>query len=210
MRVYMCAILFLLVLSLTVLARNVEVINANSYFEDDLEGWEILLANGAVAEISVDDSDSIKGSQCVYVEIKELGSGAGFWEIKFSQTILDAIEVGETYTISVWAKGEGARQIRPHLRVGPPPGGPFQAHAMTFDITTEWAEYSNTFTASGEGKSGLLDIALGTTKGNVWFDNFRIYEGQYEEDPDLGRTKKKLAVESCGKLATTWGKIRCK
>jgi hypothetical protein len=53
-----------------------------------------------------------------------------------------------------------------------------------------------------------VDIALGTTLGNLWMDNIRIYEGQYVEDPDLGRTEGGMAVDRSGKLATKWGEIK--
>jgi len=43
--------------------------------------------------------------------------------------------------------------------------------------------------------------------GNLWLDNIRLYEGQYEEDPDLGRAGK-IAVSNSSKLATTWGKLK--
>jgi hypothetical protein len=79
-------------------------------------------------------------------------------------------------------------------------------HAKTVDITDEWIEYSNTFVAGGQ-PDGLVDIALGTQKGNLWLDNIRLYKGQYEEDPNLGRTER-IAVDVCGKLTTAWGRIK--
>ncbi|MFC1712255.1 carbohydrate binding domain-containing protein [Candidatus Poribacteria bacterium] len=198
----------LLIFSALVFAKDVEVLTQNSYFEDDLEFWEVMLSGGAVTTAEIDDSDSVKGSQCIYIDIEQLGDSKGFWEIKLGQTVLEVIEAGETYTLSVWAKGDGGpRQIRPHLRIGIGGKSPWQAqHAQTFDITEEWAEYSHTFAAGGE-PDGLVDIALGTMLGNFWMDNIRLYKGVYEEDPDLGRTKK-LLVMAQDKLATTWGSIK--
>jgi hypothetical protein len=197
----------LLIISITAFAKEPEVITQNSYFEDGLESWEVILSGGAQAEAKIDDSDSVKGSQCVYLDLKKLGGSAGFWEIKLGQIVLDVVEAGEMYTLSVWAKGEEFRQIRPHLRIGIGGKSPWiSQHAQTFDITDEWAEYSHTFTAGGE-PDGIVDIALGTRLGNLWMDNIRLYKGPYEEDPDLGRTKK-IAVNSCGERATMWGRIR--
>lgn len=182
--------IMLLTLSVSTFAKEPEVLTQNSYFEDGLENWEIILSGGALVEAEIDDSDSVKGSQCVYLDLKQLGGSAGFWEIKLGQIVLDVIEAGKTYTLSVWAKGEEFRQIRPHLRIGVGGNSPWiSQHAQTFDITDQWAEYSHTFAAGGE-PDGIVDIALGTTLGNLWFDNIRLYEGQYEEDPDLGRAKK--------------------
>lgn len=188
----------LMTLSAAAFAKDIEVVNLNSYFEDDLQNWEMVLSNAAEAEAIIDDSDSIKGSQCVYIDIKKLGADSAFWEIRFVQQGATGKQ-GDQYTISIWAKGDGGpRQIRPHWRFA-------TVNAQTFDITDEWAEYSFTFNANGT--TGGMDVALGTTKGNLWLDNFRLYEGPYEEDPDLGRTEAK-AVDSDGKLVTTWSSIR--
>jgi hypothetical protein len=189
----------LLTLSTTAFAGDIEVVNLNSYFEDDLQNWQLVLSNAAEAEAIIDDSDSIKGSQCVYIDIKKLGTGSGFWEIRFAQLSVTGNQ-GDQYTISVWAKADGGpRQIRPHWRFA-------TVNAQTFDITDEWAEYSFTFVANGT--TADLDIALGATMGNLWLDNFRLYEGPYEEDPDLGRIEEKIAVDSVGKLAVTWAKVK--
>jgi len=197
----------LLIFSMSAFAEDVEILTQNSYFEDDLEGWEVFLEGGAQMEAIIDDSDSVKGSQCVYLDIQQLGSDVGFWEVKLGQVILGTIEQGATYTLSLWAKGEETRQIRPHLRIGAGGKSPWiSQHAQTHDITTEWAVYHHSFSAGGE-KDGLLDIALGTMMGNLWLDNIRLYEGQYEEDPDLGRAGK-IAVKNSDKLATTWGKLK--
>ena len=207
MRSIMWFTVVLLAFSIPMLAAEPEVITQNSYFEDGLEHWEVILDGGAQAEAEIDDSDSVKGSQCVYLNLKQLGSSAGFWEIKLGQIVLDVIEAGEMYTLSVWAKGEEFRQIRPHLRIGVGGKSPWiSQHAQTFDITNEWVEYSHSFTAGGE-PDGIVDIALGTTLGNLWLDNIRLYKGPYAEDPNLGRTKK-ISVDSRGKLAITWGKVR--
>ena len=141
----------LLTLSVSVLADDPENLILNGYFEDGIENWEIFLSNGAQMEAIIDDSDSVKGSQCVYLDLIQLGSDAGFWEIKLGQVVLGLVEQGQTYTLSVWAKAdEGARQIRPHLRIGAGGKSPFDStHAQTFDITTEWAEYSHSFSAGG-------------------------------------------------------------
>lgn len=199
----------LLLFSASVLAADPENLLLNGHFEDGIENWEILLAGGGQMEAIMDDSDSVKGSQCVYLDLIQLGGSAGFWEIKLGQVVLGLIEQGQMYTLSVWAKAdEGARQIRPHLRIGAGGASPFDStHAQTFDIITEWAEYSHSFSAGGE-PDGLVDIALGTTLGNLWMDNIRLYEGQYAEDPDLGRTQGGKAVDRIGKLATKWGEIR--
>ena len=207
MKRIICVILVLLALSVSVFAGEPEVITQNSYFEDGLENWEVILGGNAETEAEIDDSDSVKGSQCVYLDIKKLGDSAGFWEIKLGQIVLDVIESGEMYTLSVWAKGEEFRQIRPHLRIGIGGKSPWiSQHAQTFDITDEWVEYSHSFTAGGE-PDGIVDIALGTMMGNLWLDNIRLYKGPYEEDPDLGRTKK-IAVDGYGKAAAAWGELK--
>ena len=96
----------LLILSAAAFAKDIEVVNLNSYFEDDLQNWEMVLSNAAEAEAIIDDSDSIKGSQCVYIDIKKLGTGSAFWEIRFAQRGVTGKQ-GDQYTISIWAKGDG-------------------------------------------------------------------------------------------------------
>jgi hypothetical protein len=201
------AIFVLSVFAISVFAKEPEIITQNSHFEDGLEGWEFILSGGAQAEAEIDDSDSVKGSQCAYLDIKALGGSKGFWEIRFAQSLFGVIEAGKQYTLSVWAKGEDFRQIRPHLRIGQPPSGPWDAqHAETFDITDEWVEYNHSFTAGGN-PDGVVDIALGTTMGNLWLDNIRLYEGAYSEDLNLGRTKK-LPVNNQISLPVSWGRIK--
>ena len=47
----------------------------------------------------------------------------------------------------------------------------------------------------------MIDI-----KGSIWFDHFRLYEGDYIEEEFEGKQEK--AVEPSIRLTTTWAKIK--
>ena len=100
-------IFILLIFSMLAFAEDVEILTQNSYFEEGLEGWEVYLEGGAQMEAVIDDSDSVKGSQCVYLDIQQLGSDAGFWEVKLGQVILGTIEQGTTLYSLVVGEGRG-------------------------------------------------------------------------------------------------------
>ena len=68
MKETICITLVLLAFSVLAYSKEPEVITQNSFFEDGLENWEFILSGGALAEAEIDDSDSVKGSQCAYLD----------------------------------------------------------------------------------------------------------------------------------------------
>ncbi len=60
---------------------------------------------------------------------------------------------------------------------------------------------------ANDAQVGIYVELKDNLKGKVWFDNFRLFEGDYVPDPELG--KQNFLVDYRGKLGMTWGKIKC-
>jgi len=79
--------------------------------------------------------------------------------------------------------------------------------SKNFTIGEDWQEfYTDVKMTADDNIVGIYVELRDNLKGKVWFDNFRLFEGDYVPDPELGQTKR--LVDYRGKLGVTWGKIK--
>ena len=125
------------------------------------------------------------------------------WHIGLSQNLTN-LSAGTTYTADFFAKADVNRVISLELKAAPPlPYAWIGGGDM--DITTEWVEYSSSFTPAvdyPEDAAAQVCFWLGQQTGQVWLDGVRVYEGAKQDRPAVS------AVDSEGKLTTSWAAIK--
>jgi hypothetical protein len=57
----------------------------------------------------------------------------------------------------------------------------------------------------GSPPNVVIHIQFNNIKDDVWFDHFRVYQGEYVPE-ELGQPK--ISVTPMGRLATAWGQIK--
>jgi hypothetical protein len=199
----LCGFLTILLSNSVATAGEVENILTNPDFDAETTDWTLGgLADGAAGELIAEKVKSPVGGvsgNVLYAKIDGLGNDA--WEPEIHSPAFD-VKAGSIYTVSFWAKTE-AGQVRPllvkfeQLDVW---GGP---STVIDTITDDWAEYhySPTMDISSPPQV-VLHITFEGSTLDVWFDHFRVYEGDYVPE-ELG-----TAIKPIGKLGATWGYIK--
>ncbi len=183
-----------------------ENIVQNGDFEAQFQNWLFWTQDGAVAERFIDSKEiePIDGKSVAYVRIDNQGAGGTGNQVQFYQGPFP-LKKGRKYTLSVWMMGgEGGEQVSILVIKHENPWTTYGNQPIT--LKNEWAEYNLTFTQPVDDDIGRVDFFLGTTKGDIWIDHVRLYEGEYFNDEVRGLPER--SVEPKSKLPTTWGIIK--
>ncbi len=150
---------------------QVDNLVSNPSFEDGFGpawwtwGWEA----GLASTYEIDPSTSVDGTNSIRVD--PVGGGEDWFFMIINSPI--TLEVGTTYTYSFWAKAEEPRTIGAKLKAV---DNSVDWAVTSFDVTTDWAEY--TFTAEAMNGSAKFELHCGNAV-SVWFDFIYVYEGEY-------------------------------
>jgi len=190
--------LVMLVLPLMVLAAPKNIV-PNPDFVKDAEGWSFGADYGT---FKVDPS--VKGivGNAVLAKVDKVGANA--WEPEIHSPGFD-LKNGVKYTYAFWAKAEagktrvlGARfeQLDTWVGIG-----------EDITINDQWKDYRFTgvWTHPGSPPQVVIHIAMNVPPEplvDVWFSNFRVYEGDYVVET--------TPVNPMGRLATAWGSLKNK
>ena len=207
----LCSILSILILfsliCATVWAIDEEPENMiqNPDFEAQFQSWLFWTkAEDALAERQIVSKkiEPIVGDNIAYVQIDAGGPGAA--NVQFYQAPF-TLKKGKKYTFCAWAKSdEEPRAVTMTVIHHADPWTTYGSKSVTF--TEEWNEYSVTFTQPVDDNNARIDFFLGISDVDVWIDHVRLYEGEYFNDGV--RELPYQPVDSQGKLATTWGKMK--
>jgi hypothetical protein len=165
-----------------------------------IEDWE-----NVEAAMTIVDWESFTGSQSLLVEITKRGGGQ---RIELHQgghgTPAFHLKKGQKLTYAFWAKTEGERicWAKMYAAHREPPWAVYGRNEG-IKITNEWTEFWTPVDAWADDDLVGIHVELNDSReGSVWFDHFRLYEGDYvDEFP-------RIAVEPRTKLASTWAAIR--
>jgi hypothetical protein len=203
----LCGLFLIILLSNGVaMAKDIENLVTNPDFDLGTNGWTLgCLADGAAGELKTEKvKPAVGGAQgdCLYAKIDGVGNDAHEPEIHSPQFDVTA---GKVYTVSFWAKTEKG-SVRP-LFVKYEQLDTWTGPGTTVNLTDEWTEYhySPNMTMSSPPKV-VIHLHFAFMKEDVWFDHFRVYEGEYVAE-DISP---KQAIEPVGKLGITWGYIKSK
>ena len=201
-----CLIIFSITLvSISSLAGEVENLVLNHDFEDGTTPWTIWVEDagaGAAAELVIDKKEHIKGKRSMQINIQSAGKNNKRIELHQRHFTL---EKGQKLTYALWAKaedGRGAKMICNHR------AAPWTSYgSKEFLILEDWEEfYTDVEMTANDALVGIYVELKDNIKGSVWFDNFRLFEGDYVPDEELGM--KNRPVDYHGKLGATWGRIK--
>lgn len=146
---------------------NPENLVTNGYFDegdgDDFTGWGKF--NGA-DRIVEEKSDVLVGNRTVRVINPVSGNE---WETQFVTDAFPTVN-GEAYTASMWIKGAAAS-----VRFSTNPGVGGDQYAGGYTATSDWTQYSWTFTANST--TTLLALDMGKDAGEFIIDAVEVVKG---------------------------------
>ena len=183
--------------------EEVENLLQNPDFEDGEAPWTMWVedAGNALAGKIIDKKESHTGDRSLLIDINQKGSGMRV-ELHQNPIILDK---GQQLTYAFWAKVEegevrSARMIVNHR------ADPWTSYgSKNITITDEWTEFWTPVNVTVDDPIAGIYVELRDTVGRIWFDRFRLYEGEYFEEDEEGMPKQ---VEPHSKLASTWAAVK--
>ena len=183
----------------------------NPDFSNGNTGWAFYAGNGAGTwEITTKGGVGDDGP-CVFIEVVAL-DGVNWYQPNLYSSGLVVLDNDE-YTLSLWARTEEEmdRDITVTIQRGADPWTRFTQESFT--INGEWNEYWMTWAQPEALDNCWIMIHpagsnAGVSKGLLWIDHIRLYEGEFVEDALSQGEDPVKAVKPTGKLAVTWGEIK--
>lgn len=139
----------------------------NGSFEYRNQHWmapqRLVTAEEARASITP-DRDSHSGRYAAVVEVTQPGTHSS--EIQLRQGNIP-LQEKQRYRLSFWAKASSPQAIELVLKGD-------NSWSQTYDLTTDWREYTYDFEAAQTERAATLAFYLGRSTGKVWFDSVRL------------------------------------
>ncbi len=141
-------------------------------------------AEGAGSNATIVDTDSIDGTRSLMIEPR--GTDAGHFYVIYQPV---ALEVGRDYVTTFWAKAAVPRSLGVTMKAA---DNSVSWVSTTFQLTTEWAEYS--LSGVAENATAKIDFACAATTDTIWLDLVSMAEagagplvanGSFEEDEEI-------------------------
>lgn len=152
--------------------------------------------------MTIDKKERLEGKQSLLIEIKKKGSGK---RVELHQNPL-VLKKGQKLTFAFWSKVPND-EIREAKMIVNHRAAPWTTYLFkNITIKWEWTEFFGTFTMPADDNIAGVYIELIDNPGQIWFDRFRLYEGDYFAE-NLGEKGSK-AVDTRNKLVSTWAKIK--
>jgi Carbohydrate binding domain len=138
--------------------------------------WKDSSAAAANAAISFPDSGAPQGTKYARVEVTE--PSLENWHIQLQIPPDWIADSGVTYELKFWAKSDSSRSI--HVGIQDGPDGQFVYRSgIDFSLSTEWTEYSTTYTSDRQGNGTVrFNLYLGLYKDTYGFDGFSLQAQQ--------------------------------
>ncbi|MBN1361865.1 MAG: carbohydrate binding domain-containing protein [Sedimentisphaerales bacterium] len=124
---------------------------------------------GLASTVEIDETEFIDGARSLRVE----PTGGTNWYFIVLYLPLP-LEVGQDYTASLWAKAQAPRPFTAQMKAT---DNSVTWGAQTFQLTTEWAEY--TLTAQAMNASAKLELLCAGNGSPFWLDFVLVYQGSY-------------------------------
>ncbi|WP_164675055.1 endo-1,4-beta-xylanase [Anditalea andensis] len=124
-------------------------------------GW----GNNSIRGVTPDGQGVNNSGRAFYVT--NPSTTGGFWEVQTVYEFSEPLQMGETYNLSFWVKGDATGVIRPEIQS---PDYSSNGFGQVY-VTDEWQYVSLTATASAADR-GRLIISYGEFAGTVYLDEF--------------------------------------
>lgn len=183
-------------------AQDVKNLVNNPGFEQGLVGWSVWVedANAGVQK-DVDKNKRVEGRQSLVVDVFRAGGGQRV-ELHQNPFVLKA---GQKLTFALWATSmpaiRNARLVCNHREA---PWTAYGSKEVVFETT--WKEFWIPVQIPADDAKVGIYVELRDTKGRVWFDAVRFYEGDYVPDKSLGGETR--PVDPRGRVAIRWAELK--
>lgn len=158
---------------------------------------------GAAAQLTITDEESHTGDQSLLIDIFSTGNGQ---RVELHQNPIVVWE-DQQLTYAFWAKTEEGGLVEGRMIMNHR-AAPWTSYgSANVKITDEWQEFHVAANIPADDPIAGIYIELkDSAEVMVWFDHFRLYEGEYFEEEEGGGPK--IAVEPNGRLLSTWSAIK--
>jgi len=138
--------------------------------------WSNQANNGAVANFSIEDTNLIPGSKrAIKSEIISLGSES--FNLSTKSDFGFEVEAGQEYTVSFYAKIEGASSRQIKVVFQSETANSYQGQNVW--ISNEWQKYTRTFTVPVSGNSNKVKFWYLQAGATYYLDEVSIVPGGY-------------------------------
>jgi len=177
-------------------AKKGENLVQNDFEDGNIQPWTKWVEDlGVIVNMMIDQKEHLKGKKSLLMEVKK--GGKNNKRIELHQRHFD-LKKGQVLTYAIWAKAEAERPAKLIANYRQPPCTVYSNKAIT--IQKDWQEFwTPVKMTADDNKVGIYVEMRNSIKGDVWFDAIRLYEGDYEPDPEIGQEPK--AVNRRSKLS---------
>jgi len=183
-------------------AQEVKNLVNNPGFEEGVTGWSVWVEDAnAGAQRDVDKNEKVEGRQSLVLDIFRAGGGM---RVELHQNPF-SLKAGQKLTFALWAMSQPA--VRNAKLICNHREAPWTVYGFKdILIETTWKEYWTPVTLPVDDAKVGIYVELRDTKGKVWFDAVRFYEGDYVPDKSLGGGTR--PVHPFGNAVTRWAELK--
>jgi hypothetical protein len=183
-------------------AQEAENLVQNFDFEDDGTPWNVWVEDAANAgvEHDIDDATAFTGKASYLIDVFNAGVGK---RVEWHQNPF-VIEAGTTMTFALWLNSD---KVRPATLLVNHRADPWTTYGREeiMIMPDEWQEHFVQADVDVDDNLIGIYIELRDTKGMVWIDRVRFFEGEYVVEEGVGEPQ---AVRARDKLAVAWGAVK--
>ena len=142
-------------------------------------------ATGCTAAASQQTSNAAAGNACARITVSQT-TGID-WNIELAQYNRSLIQ-GVSYDDTFWARADTNRYISVSSQKGSPNWDNYGLYQQVW-ITTNWQQYTVSFTANATVSDARLQFFLGASTGTVWLDDVHLAQSPpqvYRRDFNYG------------------------
>jgi len=146
----------------------------NGEFDNGTTGWTLQNNSGATGTMSVVTNGNLSGTNSLRI-CPSTNPGTLEWHVQVSETT--PIVSGKTYTISVMAKADAARQMSVAIQES---GSPYTTYfAQTVNLTTAAQTFTFTYNSTVTDATAQLKFYVGANTSCVNIDKVSMLEGNF-------------------------------
>ena len=158
----------------------------NGGFENPLsDSWSWDAAAGCTAAFSQQTGNAAVGNACARIDVSQT-TGVD-WNIELAQYNRSLIQ-GVSYDDTFWARADANRYISVSSQKGSPNWDNYGLYQQVW-ITTNWQQYTVSFTANATVSDARLQFFVGAGTGTVWLDDVHLNQSPlqvYRRDFNYG------------------------
>jgi hypothetical protein len=140
-------------------------------FEGDNSAWSAWFdeGNGYTGTFNY-EINGINNSNIAHIEVTQ--TNGTDWQASLTNPNISITE-GVTYDISFWARADQDRSIIVNIQKNEPDWDDYGLW-QTVNLSGQWNLYTLSFTAQGTDTNARFGFNVGSSTGNVWFDDVKI------------------------------------